>query len=311
MLQKELGKLLRELRKEHLTKPGKHWTQLDMADKLSEELMQQGAPSKGYSRPNIKDFKIISSIERGVRGLSPCELLAYAEALQLTSGERLELFLGACGINSSDLVRKEKDAEEVRDRLLQRRVELPAFIIDQYCDVVAANAAVFPLLGIKGDLGIGSMQEKYSQFAYNMLQYVFSPEAVRYFQNRMNRTDWERWAYQNMMMFRSSTLRYRTTPYYNQLFDCLWQHPAFRRHWNNAYDIEKDYFIDTEEIVMSTLDGYRLSFFSSDTTAVTTAGELRYCVYVPKTAETRDFFSQLIEQTDTEMVPMAPWPKKN
>jgi len=309
MIQEEFGTLLKELRLEHLEKPGKPWTQPVMADKLSEELMKQDEGLRGIQRQDITDFKVISNIERGVRKLKPRELLAYAEALKLTSGERIEFFLGSCGIDSTSLVQG-KDPKEIRNRLLQRKVEMPAYILDQYCDVVAGNEVVVKLLDLTDELSFERMKKKYSCFAYNMLQYVFSPEAVDHFQDWMGRSNWEKWAYQNMMMFRSSTLRYRTTTYYKELFDCLWQHPIFRQYWTSAYHIDKDYFIDDEEIVMNTSNGYVLSFFSSDTTAVTTAGELHYCVYIPTTLKTREHFMRLVDENSTIMIPMAPWPEK-
>jgi hypothetical protein len=43
---------------------------------------------------------------------------------------------------------------------------------------------------------------------------------------------------------------------------------------------------------------------------VTTKGELRYCVYVPTTLETRKYFMRLADKNSTDLIPMASWPEK-
>lgn len=310
MLQEEFGKLLRELRREHSVGPGEPWTQSDMADRLTEALLKLNANLEEGNDRDIKDFKVISSIERGKRNLSPRELVAYAEALRLTSRERIEFFLGSCGLDSTNRVHESESSKAVLTKLLQRRVASPAFILDQYCDVIAANEAVLALFDLKGELSIQAMVQKHSHFGFNMLQYVFSDEAVEHFKDRMSYDKWLSWTYHNIMMFRSSTLRYRMTNYYKQLFDSLWEHPTFRSSWNAAYDHQEDYFINTEEIFINTSDGCAISFFLSTTTAITAKGELHYCVYVPTTRETQKYFSQLLDKTDLNLMKIAPWPNK-
>ena len=126
----DFGKLIASLRKEHEDEEDVPWTQ----EKLAEE-------SNKTAGVELFSGDIVSAIERGKRNLDQQTLLALADALQLTSGERKEFFLASSGIDNERIARPDHDPEEVLDNLLQtiRQSYLPAYVVDSYCDVVAVN----------------------------------------------------------------------------------------------------------------------------------------------------------------------------
>ncbi len=147
-------------------------------------------------------------------------------------------------------------------------------------------------------------------YGFNMLQYVFSDEAVSHFQDLMGQNGWREYASQNVMIFRTLTLRYRTTKYFKELFRELNRYKDFEHYWSKAQFWEKDHFVDNEEICLKSPERGHLVFFSTSVTALTTLGDLYFCVYVPATPHTVHTFSQMVKRCSTDMIPLASWPKK-
>src|SRR5581483_93373 len=78
---------------------------------------------------------VISKLERGVKKhFEPDLLFRLANVLQLTTLERREFFLAASGFDAQKILKKMLD--------LMGQVRLPAFVIDVYGDVIAANNCI-------------------------------------------------------------------------------------------------------------------------------------------------------------------------
>jgi transcriptional regulator with XRE-family HTH domain len=290
----DFGRLVSALRQEHIDiQTMAPWTRKKLAEEanLSED--------------------IIYNIERGKKKqLDGPLLLQLAEALALTSHERQAFFEAASDIEQNIVALAHHQPDKVLTSLLRqmKQVYLPAFIIDSYCDIVAVNYAAIALLGIEeAGLSIDAMNQR--RFGLNMLQFVFSPEAVAFYQPLM-KDAWHDYAYQNMMIFRTSSLQYRATPYFAELFQALWVYPQFRIYWRNVFDQERDYFINTEHIHLDSPRWGDLIFFSTFFTAITTAGNLYLYVYVPVTRPTSQVFAQLMEQSGTDLKQVGHWPEK-
>ncbi len=109
------------------------------------------------------DEPVVSQIERGVKRFLPPDLLfSLANSLQLTTLERREFFLAASGLDERKIVRQAGanvktdvfDHKKILERMvsLTGSLRLPAFLVDVYGDVVAANLAMFAFYRIPKEM---------------------------------------------------------------------------------------------------------------------------------------------------------------
>lgn len=278
------GQLITALRKEYRNPNGCRWSQSDLAETLSRVMNQEISTDS------------IGRLERGETLPNGEMLNALAGVFELTTGEREEFFLAASRVAEDHLLKPHHEEAAVLAELLKRlaQVQQPAFIIDAYCDIVATNLATVKILEIEA-AGLDLAQQAQKPGGLNMLQFVFSPPAVAYYQPSMG-ASWDSYTYHNMMLFRASTLRYRTTPYFRQLFPTLWKQPAFQVTWQLAPQQERDFFTNNEYIQFNASTWGPLTFFSANYSAITTAGKLYFCTYVPASADTAQVFSQVIAE---------------
>ncbi len=118
--------------------------------------------------------KVISNLERGVRvNLEPELLLRLADVFRLTSRERTVFFECATGLRLENVPRPGHSAEEIMASVLNLlgQYRLPAFVVDDYDNVVAANDIILPL--VSG--GWGLMDDAPQQpGGFNVMRIVFS-----------------------------------------------------------------------------------------------------------------------------------------
>jgi hypothetical protein len=284
----DFGSLIANLRKEHEDEYNSPWSQ----DRLAQEANSALGAEVFYT-------DIISSIERGKRGLDKQTLHALATALQLTSGERKEFFLAASGLDNELIARQDNTPEEILSQLVERMSasHLPAFIMDSYCDVVATNGAMVELMDY-GSSGLGAgIPQTDAPFARNMIRFAFSDDAVEHL-TRVMGDDWSTFAYTVMMTFRTSTLRYRSTEYFQSLLREMNKYRMFKRYWREVYFEEKDHFISGADMYLSSPKWGSVSCFFAAFTALTTALDLHLWVAVPMSPETADAFSCIAAHAD-------------
>lgn len=137
MNHKDFGQLVAALRREHryLDKDSKvrFWSQERLAEVA-----------------NLSEDTIIK-IEGGrKRNLSPDILLKLAQALNLTTEERVEFFMAANDLDDRQIIRCPDNPHDTLQHLVQtlQQTYLPAFIIDTYCDVLAVNEAVLMIFNV-------------------------------------------------------------------------------------------------------------------------------------------------------------------
>jgi transcriptional regulator with XRE-family HTH domain len=298
----DFGKLIASLRKEHDDEAGVPWTQAKLAEEAN---LAAGA--------DVFTEYIIGSIERGNRNLDEQTLLALAAALQLTSGERKEFFLAACGVENTSLARQDNDPEEVLSQLMGRmeQIYIPSFILDSYYDVVAASPAVMELFDLESaGLSFGSQEGR--PFPYNMVRNLFSDsdQGESHF-GRLMREDWSSVLYETVRMFRVVSLRYRSTAYFQRLLQELNKSRRFRGHWQSAYFEEKDHYVDSLRVRFDSPRWGGLVWFHWNLPALTSAGELLLCMYVPASHVTARVFDQIVEHCGTVTPLRLPcWPEK-
>lgn len=297
----DFGKLIAALRREHEDEQGVPWTQ----EKLAEE-MNLAAGAELFSR------QIIGSVERGRRRLDKQTLLALADALELTSGERKEFFMAASGIDSYVVARQDKVPEDVLCELTERmvRTQLPAFIMDAYCDLVAINGAMVELFDFAfTGLGPGTTQAELP-FPYNITRLVFSDESEAQFRKVMG-DGWPVYASEVMRFFRASTLQQRSTLYFQDLLRAMNKCRFFRRYWREVYFEVEDYSTIGGEVYFDSQRWGPISSYFAVFTALTPAAELHLCVFVPLDVVTAKIFCKITQQyPDTKAYRVESWPDK-
>lgn len=285
------GHLLAALRREHTDEQGHHWTQRQLAELA-----------------NMSEVAI-GKIERGERVVRSDELAALADALMLTTNERMEFFLAAVGNNQHHRGNAPQSASAVLESMITRMegMRLPAFILDAYCDVLAANAITTCLFNLTPNQ-IASMYNA-TPIQANMLRFVFSPE---FDYRSVMRDHWHAYLFRNMMNFRTMTLRYRATPYFSYLFRELDKWSLFQEYWQITKFKLHDYFTDYEEIHLYTPHPYgqHLAFFSSNFRALTSHGELYFCTYIPQNVETHRAFEWMSDRCGATVYRLGYWPDK-
>lgn len=284
------GHLLAALRREHTDEQGDYLTQRQLAQAT-----------------NMSEVAI-GKIERGERVVHSNELAALANALKLTTNERVEFYLAAVS-GHHHLVHTADNATSAFENMLTRMegMRLPAFILDAYCDVLAANAITTRLFNLT-PTQIESMKDT-APIQSNMLRFVFSPE---FDYQLVMREYWHGYLFRNMMNFRTMTLRYRATNYFSYLSRELNKWPLFQKYWQRTKLQMHDYFTDYEEIHLYTPHPYgqHLVFFSSNFRALTAHGELYLCTYIPQNLETHRAFEWMAEQCGTKVHCLGDWPDK-
>jgi transcriptional regulator with XRE-family HTH domain len=290
MNRKDFGHLVAALRREHLDNEGKQWTQ----ERLAQEAQI--------------DSEILGNIERGKRAYLKADmLLSLANALQLTNEERKEFFLAAHAFEEPEAIYQGEDEKAILHQLVQRveHVTLPAYLIDNYCDILACNQTVLNLLGLTPE----HLQKTSDHpiVAANMMRFVFAPE----FDQRASMPSWHTYAYQNITIFRTLSLRYRTQPYFQALITELRKWPLFRRYWFKLYeDIERDPVVDNETIVVHAPQVGELNYFSTSLTAMTGTGSLVFYAYIPADARTTEIFTDIARHSEQRVYQFGSWPDK-
>lgn len=280
------GKLVQALRREHRDEKGRVWTQ--------EVLAERTQLSK----------RTIERIENGsLAHLNADILLRLADALELTIGERHEFFFAATGIIDQKSATYKRSPEESLQYLIDvlRNMNLPAFVTDQYANVVAANMIIIKLFDIPMEL---IETAHLLPHGYNLMRVVFGTE---YDFRRVVGTMWDEVARHNMQLFRTPTLRVRADDYFVELLNRLMQYREFKRFWERAH-------LETEDTSAGNF-WYQythpvygpLSYVAILSQIPTGMGVLCLHTYVPLSPATTDWFAKLSAAANHDVFPLAPW----
>jgi DNA-binding XRE family transcriptional regulator len=295
MDRKEFGQLLAALRQDL------DWTQFQLAEYAS------------------IDNAIISQIERGVKKFFEPELLFHlANALQLTTLERREFLLAASGLDNKSIVRQPSigvstdtnNGRKLLDRLVKTTGEilLPAFLVDVYGDVIAANNIILNFFRVPRPL-----LEELAKIpgGFNTARINFGRDLI----SRSNIVDhWDEYAINSMRSFREISLRYRAKPYFKYLMKIFRnpvEYPFFDRYWKLVSSTEEDKDATVDYFSYRHTEFGELKYIASSTVSVTFYGELLLAYYLPCDEHTAHIFDQLKEQAGAGVTRFAPWPDKH
>lgn len=289
MNRQEFGRLVTALRKEHRDENDEVWTQAKIA-----ELTNLGE-------------SLIGKIERGERvNLEPSLLFSLADVLELTSRERKEFFYAATGLEAKLITRDTTTSEKVLNDLLDmmRKVQLPAFIVDGYADILAFNTMILQLLRPPAEL---LATARIVPAGCNMLRLIFAPNSNH---SDIIGNDYSLYASNVLRFIRAISLRYRATRCWQSIFSAARKWPLFRMYWSAVPWEEADHYIDSTLFHYSHPIYGPLNYFYTTVEAVTAHGELYFLTYIPADVRTVEVFAELQEKYKSDVRRLAPWPKK-
>jgi transcriptional regulator with XRE-family HTH domain len=264
------------------------------------------------------DDAVISQIERGVKKHFEPELLfKLVNTFQLTTLERREFLLAASGLEQKQIVRQPSAAmatdvfnvRKVLDKMIELtgEVRLPAFLVDVYGDVIAANNVILSFFKLPPD----AVEEADKiPGGYNTARFNFGKDLVA----RSHVIDnWDRFALLSMRSFRENSLRYRAQPYFKYLMKIFRnqnEYPLFERYWKMVSSNEEDKEITIDHFAYSHTEFGQIKYMSSATVSITSFGELFLTQYLPLDQNTSQVFEKLAQQSGQGVSTFAPWPVK-
>ena len=294
MNRKEFGQLISTLRQDL------DWTQFNLA-----EFAQV-------------DEAVISQLERGVKKhFEPYLLFNLANSFQLTTMERREFLLAASGLDNRQMVRQPSSQvktdvfhpQKTLTKLmhLTGQLRLPAFVIDVYGDVIAANYIVMSLFQITQEWANAG---EHLPGGYSMMRVTFGRDLVS---RNMVADNWDSYALSTMRGFREISLRYRAKPYFKYLIKAFRnpiEFPLFDRYWKMVSSLEQDKDTNTDLFTYEHNPLGPLKYLASSVVTVTPYGELFLVQYLPTDQHTTEVFEQLAREWGQDVASFAPWPEK-
>ncbi|MBX3000836.1 MAG: hypothetical protein KF893_20105 [Caldilineaceae bacterium] len=299
MDRKTFGKLVAALRREQFNEEGERFTQAMLAHKAEE--LDPATPLNEL---------VIGKIERGERAqLDKPTLVSLMHVLDLTLGERQVFLQLASGLDSASLYPTQSDSSTILCSAMEMvaEIQLPALLLDQYLDVIAVNALVLPFYQIS----IADLQKRAGRpAAFNLLGMIFSDDfaAVR---ERMPRQQWHEFAMGNVIYFRRTTLPYRMTDYFQQIFEQLRRNRNFRWFWEQVHYEDKRSFVGGELFEIGGTAMGRLRFLTAPLVQLTSYGNLEIITHIPRDKTTTDVIHRLIQDCPAGVYQLAPWPQKS
>lgn len=296
MNRKEFGKLMAALRK---SKYDEHYRQLTQ---------QKLAAQSGISE------HVLGKLERGEKiSFEPNLLLALARSLGLSTRERREFFLAAIGVNEQDMPASQPQPATIFGELFENleQIALPAFIVDSYDDIVAANTII---------LSMFEFSEKLREIApatvggYNVLRFVFSERSNFH---GMLHQEHEKYLMQSIRFFRAISLPCRASPYYEYLLSAFKKDrdmARFNQYYHREMDSynQDDYYFESERFVFCHPGLGELIFYSPSIFPVATSqGSLYLVTYIPASVATVQACASLASNVSPGAMRLAPWPEKD
>lgn len=248
---------------------------------------------------------IIGKIEQGKRAPNPATLAALADALYLTAWERRELAVLALGDPLTSPPAEPGAGERAWRRQLDvlASLSLPAFLYDDFGDLVAANTGATGLVGLSRETL--EADASWQDARYHTMRVVCDP-ALGY-ASRLG-ADWEQIALRQMLFFRRVSLKRRAElAMADRLRESL-RLPQFRHLWDmvmDAGDWSERSLIEYAHAHPHT--GQPLCYLGTPTVQPTPWGELVLGMFVPLNAETAAAIAVLVQENDA--VALADWPK--
>lgn len=289
MHREQFGILVATLRKEQFDQQMRRWTQQTLGE------MTGLGP------------RIIAEIEQGRRHPDPEIVARLADAFQFSAGERHEFFVAASGLDgtapASD-AGSPQDALDVVLRVMQQST-LPAFIHDDYGDLIATNGAVENLTHLSRKLFETS--DRFASGRFSTMRVIFDPD-LGY--EPLLGSHWPGIALQQMQFFRRISLKHRATPHLIAILEELNRLASFRTLWieaGRARAVAGSSVVSYEH--PHPPSGQLLRYIGVPAAHRTVWGILYLATFIPQDASTHQLFTRLYQQTPANTERYADWPK--
>ncbi|MCA9938032.1 MAG: helix-turn-helix domain-containing protein [Anaerolineales bacterium] len=283
----EFGKLIKVLRESQKDENDRQLTQQKLAE------------STGLSEA------VVRNIETGRKAnLQLEDLHRLAQTFQLTTLERHKFFTAAAEIDKKRTVAvsPQQTLQDVVARLTD--VRFPAYIVDAYHDIVAANSIMINVFGIPVDLEDAATHP----IALNGMRTLFDPEFCAL---DLIGTNVEHVLLEAVLFFRYSTLPYRGTDYYVYLLKNLNKYKKFKDFWYRVLVFTPDYAVPVHvRHTVNTRHG-RLKYVMTVTEVPTAETELMVINCLPVDVQTAQVFERIAAAAGVKWpFLLATWPEK-
>lgn len=248
----------------------------------------------------------LGRLERGDRKYLENDTLALlANAFKLTPLERDEFYLAALGMPDEIAHHREQPDHKLEELLkILEKLMIPAFVIDVYADLVAANSRFFKLLMITPEL---LELAKTVPSGFNILNFMYSP--LSGFQEMIG-SKWREYARVEILLFRRSSLRYRHTPYFADTLNTLLREKEFSIDWYASHIRQEKYAATYVHYDYDHPSYGALSYLIMETVVSTRSGNLYLIIYNPMENQTTAVFDNLIEPEERYAIKLSAWPEK-
>ncbi len=286
----EFGNLLTALRKQNLNENGESWKREDLCEYIHLNPHQLGR------------------LERGDRKYLDTETLQLlAEAFNLTTLERKEFFFAAVGVADDKLINPlDAEYEDTLNDLIStiKKMHVPAFVLDDYADIVAANQLMLKLYQVDSDY-ISKAGETFAGF--NLLKFIYSPGSGY---AEVVGSSWSNMAKKNLHFFRRVTLRKRQKAYFKKLLKELCKDKLFDIHWHEL-SRGPSFSDSVYDTFQWNHPGHGpVNFIFTESLVPTKYGNLYLFTYVPGDIKTSTIFLNIAEKVGEKVQLLAPWPDK-
>lgn len=283
---KEFGQLLKALREETVDDNGHPLSQ------------------RRLSEITLLNKRTIEEIEAGNARRLTDHLDLLATALKLTTVERKEFFLAALSVSTRQLASQDSRPNEALNDLLDimEVTGLPAYMVNSFGDIVAANASVMRFFGIPTNTPPALAD---GNAPYSLMRLLLSPEANL---RAIFGDQWERVAVDTTQFFRGITLRYRGSAAFKARFDTLKRLEGFWHYWRARPVDGGDNYGDIDAHEYRHPVYGKVSYILTVSPVFTSAGELYLTLLTPTDPHTRRVFEQLHQQGQKIELFAPPWP---
>ncbi len=286
----EFGKLLAALRKQNLNEYGKTWNREELGKYIHISPHQLGR------------------LERGTRKHLDTETLQLlADAFNLTTLERKELFFAAVGVSEDEIVNPDDSQTKLElKKLLStlKMLQTPAFLVDDYADIVASNRMTMRLYQANEEY----MEKSGDGYAaFNLLKFVYD-DASGY--KKAVGAAWEDMAKRNINYFRRVSLRQRHKLYFKKILNELRRIEKFDVHWYEV--IRAPTCIDSVYDIFKWNHPFygQIHLVFTEATLPTCYGNLYLFTYCPMDITTAKVFLEIAREAGGQAFQFAPWPIK-
>ena len=253
-------------------------------------------------------YDVLGNLETGRKtNLQQDDLIALANAFQLSTGERREFFSAANGIDTKHLVAEQNSPEVVLEhcREVLETIRSPAILVDPFFDLLAVNMAAVYLFSLQDSDYLDWRNQPYP---HNILTYLLDPTIGN--PGRLIGRNYREFLTRNVMNYRIRSLPHRHKPYFKaQIARFQKSYPIFQSLWAETQQMDEDIFLGLPYTVTTKNWGV-LRIMGSLLAFPTEFGNLEIIIEHPADDHTSTVLPNLIKTAGHGFIKLYNWPEK-